>query len=75
MTNFIFKRTSALTKNSPINSVPLDNLVKLILREQRLQRQDLVDVKRMLNKLLIDKHLQMEVDDFYHKQGSADPED
>ncbi len=75
MTNFIFKRPRALIKNSPINSGLLENQLKLLLREQRLQRQDLVDVKRMLNKLLIDKHLQMEVDDFYTKQGSGDPED
>ncbi len=73
MTNFIFKSPRRLIKNESIHSVQLDKLVKLILREQRLQRQDLVDIKRMINKLLIDKHLQMEVDDFYEKSGVRSP--
>ncbi len=33
--------------------------------ELRHQRQDNMDIKLMLNKLLIDKHLQMQVEDFY----------
>ncbi len=36
-------------------------------------RLDKIDEK--LDRLLIDKHLQFEVDDFYKKQGSRDPED
>ncbi len=71
MTNFIFKSASRLTKNSPINVGLLNNQIKIMMREQRLQRQDLQDVKRMLNKLLIDKHLQMEVDDYFKKQGET----
>ncbi len=67
MTNFIFKSANRLTKNSPITSVPLDRQVLLILNELRCQRQDNVDIKLMLNKLLIEKHLQMQVDDFYDK--------
>ncbi len=39
-----------------------------MMREQRLQRQDLQDIKRMVNKVLIEKHLQMEVDDYFDKQ-------
>ncbi len=37
----------------------------LLLNEQRQQRQDLQDIKRMINKLLIDKHLQMQVDEYF----------
>ncbi len=38
-----------------------------ILVEQRHQRADLVDVKRMINRLLIDKHLQTQVDEYFTK--------
>ncbi len=68
MTNFIFKSPRRLTKNSPINVGLLNNQIKIMMREQRLQRQDLSDIKRMINKLLIDKHLQMEVDDYFLKR-------
>ncbi len=72
MTNFIFKSPRRLTKNSPIYDATLGQL-KIIQGQNRFLRQDLVDVKLMLNKLLIDKHLQMQVDDYYEpKQDQAD---
>ncbi len=43
--------------------------------ELRHQRQDNVDIKLMLNKLLIEKHLQMQVDDFYEKDTPVHPKD
>ncbi len=75
MTNFIFKSPRRLIKNESINIGLLDKLTKLILTEQRLQRQDLQDIKRMINKLLIDKHNQMEVDDYFEKQDRPPIED
>ncbi len=44
-------------------------MVKLnaIQAELRHQRQDNIDLKLMLNKLLIDKHLQMQVDTYFDK--------
>ncbi len=69
MTNFIFKRPRSLIKNSPINVGLLNNQIKIMMREQRLQRQDLQDLKRMINKILIEKHLQMEVDDYFTNQA------
>ncbi len=39
----------------------------MIQTEQRAARQDLVDIKGMLNRLLIDKHLQMQVDEYFTK--------
>ena len=77
MTNFIFKSANRLIKNSPTTVGILDAHLEMLLREQRLQRQDLVDIKRMLNKLLIDKHLQMQVDEYFteeatHEDVSAD---
>ncbi len=65
MTNFIFKSANRLIKNSPITVQILMNKMDMIQTEQRAARQDLVDIKRMLNKLLIDKHLQMQVDDYF----------
>ncbi len=68
MNNFIFKSSKGLIKNSSTN---LDNIldiqkqVLLFLKEQRCQRSDLHDIKIMINKLLIDKHLQMQVDEYF----------
>ncbi len=67
MTNFIFKSPRRLTKNSPINESTLLAQLKIVQTQNRFLRQDLVDVKLMLNKLLIDKHLQYQVDDYFEK--------
>ncbi len=69
MTNFIFKSANRLTKNSPITVSILTNKMDMIQTEQRAARQDLVDIKLMLNKLLIDKHLQMQVDEYFDKDN------
>ncbi len=66
MTNFIFKSPKRLIKNSPIQDAILGQL-KIVQSQNRYLRQDLVDVKLMINKLLIDKHLQMQVDTFFDK--------
>ncbi len=72
MDNFIFKSPRRLIKNSPTTSgIVMSNImsqIKIIQSQNRLLRQDLVDVKLMINKLLIDKHNQMEVDDFFERQ-------
>ncbi len=65
MTNFIFKSANRLIKNSPITTEGLDRHLNQMQIEQRHQRQDLSDIKRMLNRLLIDKHLQMQVDSYF----------
>ncbi len=62
MNNFIFKSSKGLIKNSSLN---LDDRMKAIQTEQRFQRTDLKDIKLMLNKLLIDKHLQEQVDTYF----------
>ncbi len=65
MNNLFFKSANRLIKNSPIT---LDNLMAnmgVVQAQNRALRQDLVDVKLMLNKLLIDKHLQMQVDEYF----------
>ncbi len=77
MTNFIFKSANRLIKNSPITIDALHGKMNLILKEQRCQRQDLRDILRMLNKLLIDKHLQTQVDEYFTHGETPDepPED
>ncbi len=75
MTNFIFKSANRLTKNSPISNANLNERLKMVQSELRHQRQDNIDIMRMLNKLLIDKHNQMEVDDFFEKQERPPVED
>ncbi len=70
MTNFIFKSHKRLVKNSPINDSILAKLVN-IQGQNRYLRQDLVDVKLMLNKLLIDKHLKFQVDDYFKEDEQS----
>ncbi len=71
MTNFIFKSPRRLIKNSPTTDTTLAQL-KIIQSQNRFLRQDLVDVKLMLNKLLIDKHLQMQVDEYFNTEEAKD---
>ncbi len=42
----------------------------VVQAQNRALRQDLVDVKLMLNKLLIDKHLQMQVDEYFEHDSA-----
>ncbi len=79
MNKLFFKSDNRLIK---INSVDLGNLikdyltqVKVIQKQNRELRQDLVDIKLMLNKLLIDKHLQMQVDEYFDKDEHPATED
>ena len=57
MTNFIFK-SSGLIKN-------VYNKLEIIQSELRHQRSDNVQILFLLNKLLIAKALQKQVDDYY----------
>ncbi len=69
MNNFIFKSASRLIKNSSEdlgNRLDLANMrISILLKEQRHQRSDLQDITRMINKLLVDKHLQVQVDEYF----------
>ncbi len=76
MNNFIFKSANRLIKNSPITLE--DAIIKnqnMILREQRHQRQDLRDINNKLDRLLVDKHLQMQVDEYFNDSNVVHPED
>ncbi len=68
MTNFIFKSPRRLVKNSSITLETLDRKIYLILKEQIHNRSDNKDIKLMLQKLMIDKHLQMQVDTYFDEE-------
>ncbi len=65
MNNFIFKSPKRLIKNSPTTLDTVMYQLTIVQKQNRLLRQDLVDVKLQLNRLLIDKHLQMQVDTYF----------
>ncbi len=65
MTNFIFKSSKRLIKNSPLTEGYLMTKLEAIQKELRHQRVDLQEINRKLMKLLIDKHLQMQVDNYF----------
>ncbi len=67
MTNFIFKSANRLIKNSPLTEGYIMTKLQSIQLELRHQRQDNKDIKLMLQKLLIDKHLQMQVDEYFEE--------
>ena len=66
MNNFIFKSPKRLIKNDSINVLGIVLYkVSNIQDELRHQRSEHKDIMLMLNKLLIDKHLQMQVDEYF----------
>ncbi len=68
MTHFIFKSSKRLIKNEPILSTILNQL-KIVQSQNRFLRQDLVDVNGKLDRILVDKHLQMQVDEYFDKDN------
>ncbi len=59
MTNFIFKSHETYKK--------LANKLDMVLSEMRHQRQDNVQILFLLNKLLTNKNLQNQVDEYFDK--------
>ncbi len=73
--NNLFSKSSKrlLEKSSPNLEYLIDKKLDLVLKEQRHQRSDLKDLKLMINKVLIDKHLQEQVDTYF--EDSPENED
>ncbi len=69
MTNFIFKSPRRLEKNSPIQNANLLDKLLVMQSQLRLLRSDLAGINGKLDRLLVDKHLQFQVDDFYEKDN------
>ncbi len=72
MTNFIFKSANRLIKNSPLTEGYIMTKLEMIQKELRHQRQDNKDIKLMLNKLLVDEHLQQQVDKYFTEDSTTD---
>ncbi len=73
MNNLFFKSDNRLIKNS---SCTLDDLLSklLVMQSQlRLLRTDNQDMSLKLDKLLIDKHLQMQVDNYFDDDEEEHP--
>ncbi len=62
MTNFIFKSQWTFKK--------ISNQLDMIQNELRSQRQDNVQILYLLNKLLVNKNLQKQVDDYFEDETS-----
>ncbi len=69
MTNFIFKSANRLIKNSPLTEGYLMTKLESIQKELRHQRCDLKDINMKLQKIMIDKHLQMQVDTYFDDES------
>ncbi len=76
MTNFIFKSANRLIKNSPLTEGYIMTKLESIQKELRHQRCDLKDINLKLQKLMIDKHLQQQVDEYFDQpEETTHPED
>ncbi len=75
MTNFIFKSANRLIKNSPITLENVHHNLDLVMMELRHQRQEHRDMSLKLEKILIDKHLQMQVDEYFEQDMKTDVPD
>ncbi len=71
MNNFIFKSASRLIKNSPTTVWDLTNKLDQIQTELRHARSDHREMSLKLERLLIDKHLQMQVDEYFEKNETS----
>ncbi len=65
MNNLFSKSRTGLLEKSSINLGTLDTKLEFILAEQRHQRSDLRTINQKLDRLLVDKHLQMQVDEYF----------
>ncbi len=72
MTNFIFKSANRLIKNSPLTEGYIMTKLEYIQKELRHQRCDLKDISQKLQRLMIDKHLQTQVDEYF-TENKVDP--
>ncbi len=71
MTNFIFKSANRLIKNSPLTEGYIMVKLESIQKELRHQRCDLKDISLKLQRLMIDKHLQMQVDNYFKEEDDV----
>ncbi len=74
MNNFIFKSPRRLIKNKSINLGDIMYRLNAMQEQLRLLRSDNHEMTLKLEKLLIDKHLQMQVDEYFTHGDHDEPE-
>ncbi len=74
MNNLFSKSSKRLLEKSSISLSVLDRRLEFIQTEMRHQRSDLRDISRKIDRLLIDKHLQAQVDDYFKDSPDKDSE-
>ncbi len=72
MNNLFSKSSKGLLEKSSINLEILDRRLEFIQTEMRHQRSDLRDISRKIDRLLIDKHNQMQVDEYFNENSQHD---
>ncbi len=71
MNHFIFKSANRLIKNESYTLVNLMDKLIVMQSQLRLLRSDNANMNGKLDRLLVDKHLQMQVDEYF-KTGEQD---
>ncbi len=74
MNNLFFKSANRLLEKSSINLGTLERQIGMLLTEQRKQRSDLKDINGKLDRLLVDKHLQNQVDTYFEDDTNNIPD-
>ncbi len=74
MNNLFSKSANRLLEKSSINERTLVRQMGMLLTEQRMQRYDLKVINDKLDKLMVDKHLQLQVDDYFEDKPENIPE-
>ncbi len=67
MNNLFFKSDNRLIKNSSITLANVIDKLLVMQSQLRLLREDNQNMSLKLDKLLVDKHLQMQVDEYFTK--------
>ncbi len=74
MNNLFSKSPRRLLEKSSISLELLNRRLEFIQTELRHARSDHKDMSLKLDKLLVDKHLQMQVDEYFKEDGTEDSE-
>ncbi len=72
MNNLFFKSDNRLIKNSSITTGNLMDKILVVQAQLRALREDNKQMSLKIEKLLIDKHLQMQVDEYFTEHDSED---
>ncbi len=65
MNNLFSKSANRLLEKSSISFGTLERQLGMLLTEQRKQRGDLKTINDKLDRIMVDKHLQMQVDEYF----------